>query len=279
VREYLAARHYDQLRISPAAKSLCVKHAIDVLTVRGSGESGRIMVRDVERALAEQPKPLSRMRQVIAQRLTQSVVTAPHFFVTVAVDMHDVLALRKDLRNQGVQYSVTDFVLEAVILALQEFPVVNSSTDGRTTTWKGAVHLGMATSVEDGLVVPVIRDAQELSLPELHERAHALALKAREGKLLPEEMTGSTFTVSNMGMLNVENFTAIINPGEGAILAVASTVETPVVRKGRVEARPIMKITLSSDHRLIDGALAAKFINAIKDKLEDAELWKRLTLS
>jgi pyruvate dehydrogenase E2 component (dihydrolipoamide acetyltransferase) len=279
VQAYLDAHHYAERRISPAAKTLAIRERIDILTVRGTGDSGRIMTHDVERVMRERPRPMTKIRQVIAQRLTQSVLTAPHFFVTVESDMTDLLALRKTLKQQGKGYSVTDFVLEAVVLALQEFPVVNSSTDGKTTTWHSAVHLGMATSVEEGLLVPVIRHADLLGLAELHTAAAALAVKARDGKLLPDEMSGSTFTVSNMGMLNVENFTAIINPGEAAILAVASTLEKPVARKGRIEIRSVMKITLSADHRLIDGALAAKFINAIKNKLEDVELWKSLTLS
>ncbi len=279
VTAYLEAQHYADRRISPAAKALAIKEKVDILSVRGTGDSGRVMVHDVERALKERPRPMTKIRQVIAQRLTQSVLTAPHFFVTVEADMTELLALRMDLKRQGSGFSVTDFVLESVVLALQEFPVVNSSTDGKTTTWHSAVHVGMATSVAEGLVVPVIRDADRLSLSELHDTAAALAVKARDGKLLPDEMSGSTFTVSNMGMLNVENFTAIINPGESAILAVSSTFEKPVVRKGKIEVRSVMKMTLSSDHRIIDGALAAKFANAIKNKLEDVELWKSLTLS
>jgi pyruvate dehydrogenase E2 component (dihydrolipoamide acetyltransferase) len=136
------------------------------------------------------------------------------------------------------------------------------------------VHIGMATSVEDGLVVPVIRDADTLTLKEIHQLAAGLAIKARDGSLRPDEMSGSTFTVSNMGMLNVENFTAIINPGESAILAVSSTIEKPVVRKSQIEVRAMMKLTLSSDHRIIDGALAARFINAIKKNIENTELWR-----
>jgi pyruvate dehydrogenase E2 component (dihydrolipoamide acetyltransferase) len=185
--------------------------------------------------------------------------------------------LRRELKARQVNFTVTDFILEAVVLALQEFPVLNSVTDGKTIRWNSAVHLGVATSVPEGLVVPVIRNAQELALAGLHDAAVALAQKAREGRLRPDEMAGSTFTVSNMGMLNVESFTAIINPGEAAILAVSSTVETPVARDGKVIIRPIMKMTLSSDHRLVDGAMAAQFINCIKTKLEDMELWKRLT--
>ncbi|MEI7436144.1 MAG: dihydrolipoamide acetyltransferase family protein, partial [bacterium] len=249
---------------------------VDILTVTGTGEGGRMMTSDIKRVIAERPQPLTRMRQIIAQRLTQSVVTSPHFYVTVAVDMGGLLELRKDAKARGINYTVTDFILEACILSLQEIPEVNSSTDGRAIRWHSSVHLGLATSRPDGLVVPVIRDAQRLMLMELHEAAQALAARARDGKLRHEEMSGSTFTVSNMGMLDVENFTAIINPGEAAILAVSSTLPTPVARDGRVVVRPVMKITLSSDHRLIDGATAARFVNAIKTKLEDAALWTRL---
>jgi pyruvate dehydrogenase E2 component (dihydrolipoamide acetyltransferase) len=277
VQGYLDAHNYASLRISPAAKALAIKEKIDVLSVTASGDGGRVMVGDVERSLKERPKAMSKMRQIIAQRLTQSVITSPHFFVTVEVDMTDLLEFRKELKQKNLQYSVTDFILEAVVLSLMESPGVNSSTDGKSAWWHSSVHLGMAASIADGLVVPVIRNAEKLSLKELHDTAADLAARARDGKLMPDEMSGSTFTVSNMGMLNVENFTAIINPGEGAILAVSSTNEKPVVRKGQIVVRSIMKITLSSDHRLIDGAVAARFANAIKTKLEDVELWKSLT--
>jgi len=135
----------------------------------------------------------------------------------------------------------------------------------------------MAVGLDDGLVVPVIRSAQDLSMKELHDRIETLGKKAREGKLLPDEMTGSSFTVSNMGMLNVDSFHAIINPGESAILAVASTVQRPVVRDGQVVVRAMMNLTLSVDHRIVDGTKGAAFVNAVKSKLEDVELWKRLT--
>ena len=277
VQTYLDAHQYANLRVSPAAKALAIKEKVDILSVKGTGDGGRLMVGDIERSLKERPKTMSKMRQIIAQRLTQSVVTSPHFFVTVEVDMTDLLDYRKELKQRNLQYSVTDFILESVVLALQESPTVNSSTDGKSAWWHSSVHLGMAASIADGLVVPVIRNAESLSLKELHDVAADFAARARDGKLLPDEMSGSTFTVSNMGMLNVENFTAIINPGEGAILAVSSTIEKPVVRKGQIVIRSIMKITLSSDHRLIDGAVAARFANAIKTKLEDVELWKSLT--
>jgi pyruvate dehydrogenase E2 component (dihydrolipoamide acetyltransferase) len=277
VKAYLEAKGYSQLRISPAAKQLAAKEKLDVLAIQGTGDSGRIGIADVERALAEKPKAMSKMRQIIAQRLTQSVVTAPHFYVTVEVDMTDLVKFRAQLKEKGAPYTVTDFISQAVVLTLKEFPAVNSSTDGKTTRWNSHVHLGLAVSLEQGLVVPAIRNADELTMAEINARSKELADKARTGKLAPDEMTGSTFTISNMGMLNVENFTAIINPGESAILAVSSTLKKAVVREDKVVVRSIMKMTLSSDHRIIDGAMAAGFVNAVKQKLENLELWKLLT--
>jgi pyruvate dehydrogenase E2 component (dihydrolipoamide acetyltransferase) len=277
VKAYLDGRGYAQIRIAPAAKDLAIKESVDILTVRGSGEGGRIGVEDIRRAVEEKPKAMSRMRQTIAQRLTQSFTSTPHFFVTVPVDMTDLLSLRRDLKARGAATSVTDFIMEAVILSLKEFPAFNSRTDGRSVWWHSKVNLGLAVSLENGLVVPVVRDADDLSLTELHDRAAALIDKARAGKLAPDEMSGSTFTISNMGMLDVENFTAIINPGEAGILAVSSTRETPVVRDGKVAVRSVMKITVSADHRVVDGAVAAGFVNAIRSRLEDVSLWKRTT--
>jgi pyruvate dehydrogenase E2 component (dihydrolipoamide acetyltransferase) len=276
VKAYLAARGYDQLRITPTAKKLAAREKLDILSLEGHGSSGRITVADVQRAIAERPKPMSRMRQVIAERLTQSFATTPHFFVTVSVDMTDLEAFRSELKAQGTAYSITDFILKAVALALRQFPTVNSTTDGKNIRWHSKVHLGLAVSVEQGLVVPVIRNADEMTLAEIHASATELTAKARAGRLTPAEMTGSTFTVSNMGMLDVENFTAIINPGEGAILAVSSVQKQPVVRDDQVTIRSVMKMTLSSDHRLIDGVLAAKFANAVKSKLDEIALWKSL---
>ena len=276
VRASLEAKGYAQLKITPTAKAMAAQAQLDVLALRGTGEGGKITVADVQRAVAEQPQALSKMRQVIARRLTQSFTGTPHFFVTVAVDMTDLLAYRAELKAQGRLYSVTDFIALAVTLSLKEFPTVNSSTDGKNVWWHSQVNLGLAVSLDSGLVVPVVHDAGKLTLAELHDRAAALFEKARHGKLLPDEMTGGTFTISNMGMLNVESFTAIINPGEAAILAVSSTTQQPVVRDGKIVVRQMMKITLSSDHRIVDGALAAHFANAIKTKLENIEWWRQL---
>jgi pyruvate dehydrogenase E2 component (dihydrolipoamide acetyltransferase) len=276
VLAYLAARNYEALRIAPAAKRLAQEKGVDILTVRGSGEGGRIRVEDVERAIRAQPVALSRMRQVIARRLVESKQTIPHFYVTVTADITDLMRYRAALKAAGSAYSVNDFILEAVVLALEEFPAVNSTTDGRTVTWRGDVDLGVAVSVENGLVVPVIRAAQTLSLAELRDRVKTLADKARAGKLTPDEMTGSSFTVSNMGMLDVDSFAAIINPGEAGILAVASGREAPAVVNGEVRIRTRMAMTLSADHRIVDGATGARFANAIRAKLENVELWKSL---
>jgi pyruvate dehydrogenase E2 component (dihydrolipoamide acetyltransferase) len=277
VKAYLEANDYASLRVSPAAKALAAKEGLDLLAIRGANGAKRIEVADVERAVAEKPTPLSKMRQLIAQRLAQSVVTAPHFYVTVAVDMTEALAQRARLNGAGARYTVTDFIAQASVLALKEFPAVNSATDGRTVRWHSRVHLGIAVNLEQGLVVPVVRDADAMTMAELSARSKGLVDKARAGRLAPDEISGSTFSISNMGMLDVENFTAIINPGESAILAVSSTVKKPVARGDAIVARPIMKMTLSSDHRLIDGATAARFINSIKTKLEDNELWSALT--
>lgn len=276
VRGYLATRHYDALRISPAAKRLAQEQHVNILSVRGSGDGGRIMVEDVERATRRQPKAMSRMRQVIARRLVESKQTIPHFYVTVNADVTALMAFRAELKARNVNYSVNDFVLSATIQALEAFPAVNSSTDGASIAWRGDVALGMAVSIENGLVVPVIRAAQNLSLAELRAQALALSAKARAGKLTPDEMTGSGLTVSNMGMLGVDQFSAIINPGESGILAVASARPEPAVLNGQLAIRTRMALTFSADHRIVDGALAAAFVNAIKAKLEDVGVWRSL---
>ncbi|MEI7947735.1 MAG: dihydrolipoamide acetyltransferase family protein [bacterium] len=276
VQDYLAQSGYNALRITPSAKRLASEKDVDLLTVRGSGDAGRIMVEDVERMLKQKPVQMSRIRQVIARRLVESKQTIPHFYVTVKADITDLMTYRNELKAKGVNYSVNDFVLEAVILSLTEFPVVNSVTDGATVAWRGDVDLGMAVSIDTGLVVPVIKAAQTLTMKELNVQTKTLAEKARAGKLTPDEMTGSSFTVSNMGMLNIDQFTAIINPGEAGILAVSSARQVPAVVNGEIKIRTLMAMTLSADHRIVDGSMGAQFVNAIRSKLESVELWKSL---
>ncbi len=277
VKAWLDQHGYADLRVTPAAKQLAAGEGIDLLAVSGTGDGGRITVEDIRGAAEEKPQPLTKMRQVIAQRLTQSFMTVPHIFVSVDVDVTDLLAFRQTLKAAGKGYTVNDFVAEAVVLSLQEHRPLNSSTDGRTVRWSRHVHLGIAVTLETGLVVPVVRQADRLSLAELSVQAKALGDKARAGKLTPDEMTGGTFTISNMGMLGVDSFTAIINPPEAGILAVASARRRPAVVDGKIVARDLMTLTLSADHRIVDGAVAARFVNAVKSKLEDLELWKLLT--
>jgi pyruvate dehydrogenase E2 component (dihydrolipoamide acetyltransferase) len=276
VQDYLEKSGYHALRVTPAAKRLASANEVDLLTVRASGDGGRVMVEDVERMLKQKPVPMPRIRQVIARRLVESKQTIPHFYVTVKADITDLMTYRSELKAKGVNYSVNDFVLEAVILSLTEFPVVNSVTDGATVAWRGDVDLGMAVSIDTGLVVPVIKAAQTLTMKELNAQTKVLAEKARAGKLTPDEMTGSSFTVSNMGMLNIDQFTAIINPGEAGILAVSSARQVPAVVNGEIKIRTIMAMTLSADHRIVDGSMGAQFVNAIRSKLESLELWKSL---
>ena len=222
----------------------------------------------------EEPRPLNRMRRVIADRLTQSWTSTPHFTVTVAVDVTGLLALRAELKAGGTNLTVTDFVLAATAQTLAEFPDVNSRTDGASVWPRRRVHLGLAVSVPAGLVVPVIRDADRLGLGELHDRAAALAGAGRDGTLPIDDMTGSTFTVSNLGMFGVDEFSAIINPGEAAILAVASATPTVVAVGDAMGIRSILKLTLSADHRLVDGEMGARFLNAIRRRLEDAAAFR-----
>jgi pyruvate dehydrogenase E2 component (dihydrolipoamide acetyltransferase) len=276
VKQYLETRGGGPLRAGPAAGEPARETSAG-LPGGGPGAGGHAPLSAAPGEMTEQPVAMSRMRQVIAMRLTQSFRDTPHFYVTVSADMTGLIAYRNELKAAGAPCTITDFISQSVVLSLLEFPTVNSSTDGMSTRWHAQVNLGLAVSIQGGLVVPVIHNAGALRLRELSAASKRLGDKARAGKLTPDEMTGGTFTISNMGMLNVENFSAIINPGEGAILAVASAMPQPVVRAGKVDIGQIMKMTLSVDHRLIDGAQGAQFLNAVKAKLENMELWKRLT--
>jgi pyruvate dehydrogenase E2 component (dihydrolipoamide acetyltransferase) len=214
------------------------------------------------------------MRRVIAERLTLSATTVPQFTVTIAVDMTRLLALRTELKAAGKALTVTDFIVSAAAQTLVEFPDVNSRTDGVSVWPRRHVHVGLAVALPDGLVVPVIRDADRRSLDDLHARAAELAEAARNGTLPPDDMSGSTFTISNLGMFGVDEFCAIINPGESAILAVSSVVPTPVAVGEAIGIRQMMKLTLTADHRLVDGELAARFLNALRRRLQDADAFR-----
>lgn len=293
-----------KLKISPRASRVAAELGVDPRSVAGSGPGGRIVERDV-RAAAEgaaaaqaaapaapagpspapaaavaappaptnvsgEGEPLSRMRQTIARRLTENT-SVPTFTVTQAVDMTDLLAYRSQLKAAGSKISVTDFIHVAVVQALGEFPMLNASTDGQKVWKHEHVHLGVAVSVPAGLLVPVVRDADMLSIKGLHDRTAEVVTAARDGALTPDALSGSTFSVSNMGMFGVEQFSAIINPGEAGILAVSSV--TPEVRPyaGGMAVRQMMRITLTADHRIVDGAMGADFVNAVQRRLEDAD--------
>ena len=292
-----------KLKISPRASRVAAELGVDPRSVTGTGPDGRIVERDVRTAAESGPpavpasgttptpaapapaapmapppptnvagagETLSRMRQTIARRLTENT-SVPTFTVTVAVDMTDLLAYRAQLKAAGSRISVTDFVHVAVVQALGEFPLLNASTDG-VQLWKHEhVHLGVAVSVPSGLLVPVVREADLLSVKGLHDKTAEVVNAARAGALTPESLTGSTFSVSNMGMFGVEQFSAIINPGESGILAVSSVNAEVRPYAGGMAIRQMMRITLTADHRLVDGAMGADFVNAVKRRLEDAD--------
>jgi pyruvate dehydrogenase E2 component (dihydrolipoamide acetyltransferase) len=221
------------------------------------------------------------MRQVIGQRLQQSVTTSPHFFMTVAVDMTDAMAWREEinqlLEGEGIKITVNDLVLKAVTNSLLRHPEINVTVSNEGITRHAEVNLGIAVALPEGLLTPVVQNAQAKSLSQLSQEAKAAGDRARQNKLKPEDMGSGTFTVSNVGArgVEVEHFTAIINPPQAAILAVASALPQPAVRDGQVTVRTIMRLTLSSDHRVIDGAMAAAFLQTLKGQLENP---KRMVL-
>jgi pyruvate dehydrogenase E2 component (dihydrolipoamide acetyltransferase) len=282
-----------RVKASPLARTMAARQNIPLAAVAGSGPGGRIVKRDIEgytpsspaaaaRAAAPAPVvpfpavaagqdfPLSNMRKTIARRLVESKFSAPHFYVTVEIDMGAAVALREQLlKGENVKVSFNDLVLKACAKALTRFPMVNASWGGDKITTHGEVHLGVAVSIPDGLITPVVRNADRKSVLDISREVKDLAGRAREKKLRPEEFMGSTFTISNLGMFDVSEFTAIINPPEAAILAVGSVSKVPVVDGDKVTIGHRMKVTLSSDHRVVDGALAAQFLQDVRRLLEN----------
>lgn len=271
-----------KLKASPLAKRLAREQGIDIGAVKGSGTAGRIIKRDVEDFAPSQRKrsvvssgefkdePLTMMREAIARRLSQSNVEAPHFFLTVEVKMENAIAFRESLNsfNEEDKISFNDIIVKACASALQEHPAVNATFMKDKIRIFGDVHIGVAVAIDEGLVTPVIRDVEKKGLRDISAETKELATRARQRKLKPEEYAGSTFTVSNLGMFGVDEFTAIINPPEAAILAVGAIVEKPVVEEGQITIGKRMRMTLSSDHRVVDGALAAQFMQTLKKILE-----------
>jgi pyruvate dehydrogenase E2 component (dihydrolipoamide acetyltransferase) len=214
--------------------------------------------------------PLSNMRKTIARRLSESKFGAPHFYVTVEIDMDAAVALREQLqRGENVKVSYNDLIVRACAKALVRFPTVNASWGGDKILTHGEVHIGVAVAIPDGLIVPVVRNADRRSVVEISREVKDLATRARDRKLRPEEFMGSTFSISNLGMMDVSAFTAIINPPESAILAVGSVTKQPVVVDDQIRIGHRMKVTLSCDHRVIDGALGAQFLGEVRRLLEN----------
>jgi pyruvate dehydrogenase E2 component (dihydrolipoamide acetyltransferase) len=291
----------DRVRASPLARRLAQESSVDLSHVRGSGPGGRVVKRDVEAAaqgvappagspasamrpapvrsaaVGEGPEfediPLSQMRKTIAKRLVESIGPVPHFFLRITVDMSRILEARKSvnqlLEKEGEKVSINDFFLRATAQALYKHPEVNSHWGGDSVRRHFRVHLGVAVAVEDGLITPVVRDANLRGLVEISREVRELALRGREKRLQPEEYTGSTFSVSNLGMFGIHEFTGIINPPEAGILAVGGIEDTPVAKDGEVVVRPLMKVTMSCDHRVIDGATGAAFLQTLKGMLEE----------
>jgi len=276
------------LRASPLAKKMARARGLDLSQVRGTGPGGRIVRRDVEAVIgeqkgesreqrvesrgAEESVPLTKLRQIIARRMTEAKASVPHFYVTHEFKMDALLALRTQLNGylpEEEKISVNDFILRAVALTLRQFPNLNASFASDKVVQHAAINIGVAVAVEGGLLTVVCKEADQKPLRQIAAEVKRMAAAAREGKVRPEDIEGSTFSISNLGMFDVENFAAIINPPEAAILAVGSARQVPVVEAGEVKVGWRMKATLSVDHRVSDGAEAARFMQALAVFLED----------
>ena len=291
-----------RVKASPLARSMAKESGVDLAQVAASNDQGRIVKRDVEAFLEGQksaPAPMpsaapveaapavmpfygggaaanyeektvSMMRKTIARRLGESKFSAPHFYLTVEINMDNTVQLRDRLNAVApVKISFNDFVIKACTTALRQHPAINSSWLGDKIRINHDIHIGVAVAVEDGLLVPVVRHADMKSLSQINTEVKAYAMKAKDRKLQPEEMQGNTFTISNLGMFDIEEFTAIINPPDACILAIGSIIQKPIVKDGAIVVGNMMRVTLSCDHRVVDGASGAKFLQTLKGVLED----------
>lgn len=303
-------------KASPLAKSIAREAGIDIATVQGSGDGGRIIKRDVEAFLekkgatvpaapapvptppavapaapapvatptapaipvfalsaedAFEDKPISQMRKTIARRLSESKFISPHFYLTMEINMDKVVELRAQLNKMTtpVKISFNDLVIKAVAVALRKHPAINSSWLGDKIRYNKYVNIGVAVAVEEGLLVPVIRHADMKTLSQINYEVKIFAEKARNRKLQPEEMSGNTFTISNLGMFGIEEFTGIINPPDACILAVGAILQKAIVKEGQITVGNMMKVTLSCDHRVVDGATGSEFLQTLKGVLEE----------
>ena len=281
-----------RIKASPLAKSVAAQAGLDLSTVQGTGEQGRIVRRDVDAlvgngavppvaaAAAVVPiiagsnftdTPVSQMRKVIARRLGESKFSAPHFYLTVEINMDKAIATRAQLNELAApqKISFNDMVMKACAVALRRHPAINSSWLGDRIRQNHDINIAVAVSVEDGLLVPVVHHTDRKQLSEIGSEVRALAQKAKERRLQPSEMQGNTFTISNLGMFDIDEFTAIINPPDACILAVGSIAQKPVVKNNEIVVGNVMKVTLSCDHRVVDGVTGAQFLQTLKGILED----------
>ncbi len=288
--------HNGRIKASPLAKKLAAEKGIDLHKVQGSGDGGRIIKEDIDnykeevsvRKADERPEtpkyipaapvgeehydeiPVSQMRKTIAKRLAESKFTAPHFYLTMSIDMDKAVESRAKLNETSpVKISFNDLVLKACAIALRQHPMVNSSWQGDTIRRNQHIHIGVAVAVEEGLLVPVVKFADTKSLSQIASEVKEFAQKAKDKRLQPKDWEGNTFTISNLGMFGIEEFTAIINPPDSCILAIGGIAQTPVVKDGQIKIGNVMKVTMSCDHRVVDGAKGSAFLQTLKQLLEE----------
>ena len=284
----------ERVKASPLAKKIASETGVDIRQVAGSGEGGRIVKRDIETfvpaaataspqaassqvggasALGQESfteEKVSQMRKTIAKRLAESKYSAPHFYLTMEINMDKAIEARKSMNEFGTaKISFNDLVIKATAAALRQNPKANSSWLGDKIRYNDHIHIGMAVAVEEGLLVPVIRFADQLSLSQISNQAKSLGQKAKNKELQPKDWEGNTFTISNLGMFGIDEFTAIINPPDACILAVGGIKETVIVKDGQMKIGNVMKVTLSCDHRVVDGAVGSAFLQTLKGLLED----------
>ena len=271
------------VKASPLAKKLADERGLNLNLIKGTGTDGRIVKRDIENFQGKSSfsgvesfvdAPVSQMRKVIAQRLAESKFSAPHFYLTVSIDMDNAMEARTSINRSinPLKISFNDLVVKAVAVSLKENPKVNASWYGDFIRYNEHVHIGVAVAVDEGLLVPVVRFADEKPLTQIGAEVKEFAQKAKDKKLQPEDWAGNTFTISNLGMFGIDEFTAIVNPPDSCILAVGGIQQVPVVKNGQVVAGNVMKVTLSCDHRVVDGAVGSAFLNSFKNYLENPVL-------
>ena len=270
-----------RVKASPLAKRLAKEKGVDISLIPGSGEGGRVVKRDVDNyqsgvvrtGLTEErysEEPVSQMRKTIARRFSESKFTAPHFYLSITIDMDNAISSRKVINAKlGHKISFNDIIVKASAMSLREHPTVNSSWRGDVIRRNEHVNVGVAVAVEEGLLVPVVRYTDTKTLSEISKEVKAFAQGAKDKKLQPADWEGSTFTISNLGMFGIDEFTAIINTPDACILAVGGIQQVPVVKEGQIVPGNVMKLTLSCDHRVVDGASGAAFLQSLKAYIEN----------